>query len=247
MKTYILDDEPGALDVLEIYLNKHFSDLNLVGKNTFPLKAIPEIIALKPDLLFIDVQMPKLNGFEVLEKLPKPWPIVIFVTAFDKFAIEAIKFSALYYLLKPLNLAELKTAISKAIEVNYHNYNQQSLEELLNNLRLSQGIKQKIAIKNNDVIEYVEIVDIMRCEADNNYTKIYINGQKRMLVSKTLKEFEMLLEPHSFVRIHQSHLVNKIHIKRFIRTDGGAVVLSDGTELPVARARKDHLIHVMGF
>jgi two-component system, LytTR family, response regulator len=245
MKTYILDDEPAALEVLEIHLTKHFPALQLVGKNTQPLKAIPEIILCKPDLLFIDIQMPKLNGFEVLEKLPKPWPSIIFVTAYDKFAIEAIKCSALYYLLKPINIKELKVAVEKAIEVIQTYQHQLSLEELLNNLKLTQSIKQKIALKNNDTIEYIEPIDILRCEADNNYTKIFIRNQKKILISKTLKEFEHLLTPHDFIRIHQSHLINKAHIKRFIKTDGGSVILSDGTELPVARARKDQLTKCM--
>ena len=108
MKAYILDDEQSAIEVLEIYLDKHFPEIELIGKNTKPVEAVEEISFLKPDLLFIDVQMPKLNGFEVIEKLPKPWPLVVFTTAFDRFAIEAIKFSAMYYLLKPLNLPELK-------------------------------------------------------------------------------------------------------------------------------------------
>ena len=245
MKTYILDDEPGALEVLEIHLHKHSKEIEIVGKNTQPVKAVQEIIDSKPELLFIDVQMPKLNGFDVLEKLPKPWPLVIFVTAFDKFAIDAIKFSALYYLLKPINVNELKLAVAKALETKNKTNHQHSLEELINNLKLVQGFKQKIAIKNNDTIEYIEAEEIIRCEADNNYTIIYTVNKKKIILSKTLKEFDHLLAAHDFIRIHQSHLINKHHIKRFIKTDGGSVMLSDGTELPVARARKEHLMKSM--
>lgn len=245
MKTYLLDDEAGALEVLEIHLSKHFPDLKIIGKNTQPIKAIAEISSLQPELLFIDIQMPNLNGFEVLEKLPKPWPLVIFVTAFDRYAIEAIKFSALYYLLKPIDIKELKLGVQKALNESSSKSHQNSLEILLNNLKLNQGGKQRLAIKNNESIEFVEIDEIIRLEADNNYTKIFLANQKKILVSKTLKEFEISLEPYHFLRIHQSHLINRNHLRRFIKTDGGTVVLSDGSELPVARARKEYIMKSM--
>jgi len=241
MRAYLLDDELSALEVLEIYLEKHFPQIEIVGKNTKPLEAIDEIGNLETDLLFIDVQMPKLNGFEVIEQLAKPWPMVIFTTAYDKFAIEAIKFSALYYLLKPINIQELKMAIEKAETSLKQNSQGKNLEELLSNLKFGSNQKTRIAIRNNEAIEYLEINEIIRCEADNNYTKIYLTNSKRLLVSKTLKEFESILEMHDFVRIHQSHLINKEHLKRYIKSEGGTVILSDGTELPVARARKDSL------
>jgi two-component system, LytTR family, response regulator len=241
MRAYLLDDELSAIEVLEIYLENHFPQIEIVGKNTKPIEAINEISNLDIDLLFIDVQMPKLNGFEVIDKLAKPWPMVIFTTAYDKFAIEAIKFSALYYLLKPINIQELKAAIEKAEENLRANSQGKNLEELLSNFKFGSNQKNKIAIRNNDAIEYLEINEIIRCEADNNYTKIYLTNTKRLLVSKTLKEFEAILEMHDFVRIHQSHLINKEHLKRYIKSEGGMVILSDGTELPVARARKDSL------
>ncbi len=247
MNTYILDDEQSAVEVLEIYLKKHFPELMIIGKNTKPTEAIEEITLMKPDLLFIDVQMPKLNGFEVIENLPKPWPLVVFTTAFDRFAIEAIKFSAMYYLLKPLNLVELKNAIEKAKEIYKTKSTDLNLQELINNLKLSSSTKPKIAIRNNDAIEYVNTNEIIRCEADNNYTKIFLTDGKKILTSKTLKEFEGILEPFNFIRIHQTHLINKEYLKRFIKTDGGSVVLSDGTELPVARARKEYLSKSMGY
>lgn len=246
MKAYILDDEQSAVEVLEIYLDKHFPEIELLGKNTKPLEAVEEISFLKPDLLFIDVQMPKLNGFEVIEKLPKPWPLVVFTTAFDRFAIEAIKFSAMYYLLKPLTLPELKNAIEKAKELSTSKSPDTSLQELINNLKLINNPKPRIAIRNNDAIEYVNTHEILRCEADNNYTKIYLVDGKKILASKTLKEFEGILESFDFIRIHQTHLINKEYLKRFYKTDGGYVVLSDGTELPVARARKEFLSKSMG-
>ncbi|OYU97418.1 MAG: DNA-binding response regulator [Bacteroidetes bacterium B1(2017)] len=239
MKAYILDDEQSAVEVLEIYLQKHFPSIELVGKSTKPLEAVEEISDLAPDLLFIDVQMPKLNGFEVIEQLPKPWPMVVFTTAYDKFAIEAIKFSALYYLLKPLNLPELKNAIEKAEETKSKGDTDFKLQELIYNLKLNSGIKPKIAVRNNDSIEYLGVSEIIRCEAENNYTRIYLTDGKRILVSKTLKEFESMLEQYDFIRIHQTHLINKEYLKRYIKTDGGSVVLTDGTELPVARARKE--------
>jgi two-component system LytT family response regulator len=241
MKAYILDDELSAIEVLEIYLHKHFPEITVVGKNTKPIDAIDEIALLQPNLLFLDVQMPKLNGFEVLEQLPKPWPKVVFTTAYDKFAIDAIKYSAVYYLLKPLNLPELKNAIEKVTENLMHNYDYLRLQELLFNMKAQGSQKPKIAVKNNDAIEYLSIDEIIRCEADNNYTKIYLSGGKKIIVSKTLKEFELVLEQYNFLRIHQSHLINKEHLKRYIKTDGGSVILADGTELPVARARKDIL------
>lgn len=241
MKAYILDDEQSSIEVLSIYLSKYFPSIELAGTHTKPKDAIEEIVALQPDILFIDVQMPNMSGFEVVRALPEPWPMVVFTTAYDQFAIEAIKYSALYYLLKPLDVDELKNAVEKAIArmQERKQENQLSLHELLHNLKQASISKPRIAIRNNDAIEYLEVDAIIRCEADNNYTRLHLNDGKRMVVSKTLKEFESLLEPYDFIRIHQTHLINKAYLKRYIRTDGGAVVMSDGTELPVARARKD--------
>lgn len=241
MRAYILDDEQSSVEVLTIYLDKHFPEIELVGSSTKPLEALIEIRNLQPDLLFIDVQMPKMNGFEVISELPEPWPMVVFTTAYDQFAIEAIKFSALYYLLKPLNLQELKTSIEKAASrmAEKESNTQLNLKELLHNLRLGSNNNPRIAVRNNDAIEYLQVDEIIRCEADNNYTRIFLKDGKKMLVSKTLKDFEGLLEQYDFIRIHQTHLINKAFLKRYIKTDGGTVVLSDGTELPVARARKE--------
>ena len=245
MKAYILDDEQSAVEVLEIYLHKHFPEIMLIGKNTKPIEAIEEITNLQPDLLFIDIQIPKLNGFEVIEQLPKPWPMVVFATAYDKFAIDAIKYSALYYLLKPLNLPELKIAIQKATDNLANKQSNLRLQELLFNMKNNSLQKSKIAVRNNDAIEYLNAEEILRCEADNNYTKIFLTNGKKILVSKTLKDFEQLLTPFNFIRIHQSHLINQAHIKRFIKTDGGTVVLSDDSEFPVARARKELLLKIL--
>lgn len=247
MKAYILDDELSSIEVMEIYLHKHFPEITIIGKNTKPINAIAEIDVLQPNLLFLDVQMPKLNGFEVSEQLNKPWPMVVFTTAYDKFAIDAIRFSALYYLLKPLNLPELKNAIEKATENLISNQDHLRLQKLLFNMKAQTGQKPKIAIKNNDAIDYLSVDEIIRCEADNNYTKIYLSSGEKIIVSKTLKTFELVLVQYNFLRIHQSHLINQEYLKRYHKTDGGFVTLADGTELPVARARKDILSNKIDF
>lgn len=241
MNAYILDDEPSSIEVLEIYLSKYFNQIQVVGKSTKPTEAIGEINSLKPDLLFIDVQMPELSGFEVLDLLAKPAPMVIFLTAFNQYAIEAIKFSALYYLVKPLSVPELKQAITKAEESFKSQIHMKNLESLLYNVKNLGLANPRIALNQNDSIEYVYLKDIVRFEADNNYSKVYLNTGKRLLISKTLKDFETLLENTSFLRIHQSHLINTDYLKRFIKSDGGAVELTDGTEVPVSRAKKDLL------
>jgi two-component system LytT family response regulator len=153
----------------------------------------------------------------------------------------------MYYLLKPLILQELKNAIEKAKEQVHSLQLDQDLQELIFNLRHNNGAKAKIAIKNNDAVEYLHVNEIIRCEADNNYTKIFLTDGKSLFVSKTLKDFESMLLQHDFIRIHQSHLINKEYLKRYIKTDGGSVILTDGSELPVARARKDYLNKIMSI
>lgn len=241
MKAYLLDDEQSSIEVLEIYLNKYFSQIEVIGRSTKPTEAVREINALKPDLLFIDVQMPDLSGFEVLELISKPCPLVVFLTAFNQFAIEAIKFSALYYLIKPLNLQELKQSVFKAEEAFKSKEHVKNLEALLFNVKQIGNSNPRIAFNQNDSIEYVFLKDIVRFEADNNYTKVYLTNGKKLVISKTLKEFENLLENSNFIRVHQSHLINTDYMKRYIKTDGGAIELTDGAEVPVSRAKREIL------
>ncbi|MFN4082346.1 MAG: LytR/AlgR family response regulator transcription factor [Bacteroidia bacterium] len=241
MKVYILDDEPSSIEVLEIYINKYFSNIEIIGKNNNATKAIKEINTLKPDLLFIDVQMPELNGFDVLELIAKPAPLVIFLTAFNQYAIEAIKFSAIYYLVKPLNLQELKSALLKAEEEIKNKNINQNIELLLFNAKNIGASNPKIALNLSDCIEYIPLKNIIRLESDSNYTKVHLTDGRKLIISKTLKDFEIMLENNNFIRVHQSHLINTEHLKKILKNDGGFIQMTDGSEVPVSRSKKEFI------
>ena len=242
MNAYLLDDEPNGLQLLRWQLNSFFSDIQVVGQQTDPFLGLAEIKNLKPDLLFLDIQMPGKNGFEVLEDLKENPPLVIFTTAFDQFAIKAIRFSALDYLLKPIDTDDLRIAIDKAKDRQTEGRENDRIINLLENLANTQKIAGKIAISSQEGISFHKIDQIIHCESEGNYTTLFLVGNKKIVATKKLKEFEEMLTDFQFVRIHNSHLINLNHLERYIKTEGGSVEMSDGSILPIARSRKDEFL-----
>ncbi len=239
MKILIIDDEVHCTDNLNFLLKKNElkdSDISVCNQSKEALKLL---ISQPFDLVFLDIEMPFLNGFDLLETLPEINFHVIFTTAFDKYALKAIKFSALDYLLKPIEEEELNLAVQKFLKQESKT-NKKQFSSLIDNVKNKKF--NKIAIPSIDGIEFVEISEIIRCQSDSNYTKLYLNNKKEIVSSKTLKEYELLLKEYGFARVHNSDMINLAHMKKYIKGDGGTVIMNDGSEVEVSRRRKDEFL-----
>jgi len=242
----IVDDEPNNVDNLSALLGRHCPQVRITGTATNAAAARKLIAQSTPDLLFLDIQMPKENGFQLLQSLPEISFEVIFVTAYDQYGIQAIKMSALDYLLKPLNVEDLKQAVSKAEKQLHKKHNQQSLENLLQHISDEKHSKPaKLALPTSTETRLVSISDIMHCESTNSYTTFFLVGKEKIMVSRPIKEYEELLAGYGFIRVHQSHLVNKEHIQSVLKKDNCALLLKDGTNIPVARQKKEYVFKVL--
>lgn len=245
IKAILVDDERHCRETLSIQLEKYCSQVQLLAQCSSAVQGLEAIAQYQPDVVFLDVEMPKMNGFEMLQQFSHIPFEVIFTTGYDAYAIKAIRFSAIDYLLKPIDKDELRKAVGKVRQKNSHNLNQQ-LDILLEKLGTKQVPLQKIALPTLDGFELVPIENILHCEADSNYTHVVLKHAKKVLVSRTLKEIEELLDGHAFLRIHHSYLVNLNEIVRYIRGEGGYVIMSDNTSITVSRSRKDALLKIFG-
>jgi len=234
----IVDDEVNNRENLRLALGSYCQEVNIVGEADSAISALDVIKAEQPDLVFLDIAMPLGDGFQLLESLDKIDFDIIFVTAYNQYAIRAIKFCAIDYLLKPIDALELKQAVNRVMANQKKKEQQQKLALLLSN-RLE--IPQKIALPQSDHVEFVEVADIIRCKGEKNYTWFYLQDGRKLLVSQTLKEYVELLADAHFFRVHQSHLINLQQIKKYSRRDGGYVVMTDEETIPVARNRKETL------
>lgn len=241
LQTLIVDDEKRGRELLKMILTTNCPDIKLIGEASNIKEAHQLILQHEPDLVLLDIEMPGGTGFDLLSKFDEVNFDVIFITAFDKYAIKAIKFSAMDYILKPVDEEELVKAIKRAEE----NYNRKNNKERVGNL-ISNTQKsvphQKIGLTSDEGLEFIEIKNILRCEADGKYTSVFLTDGKKLLVSKNLKEFEELLTEYNFFRIHHSHLVNLDFIKKYQSGRGGYVVMSDGSTITVSQRKKDDFL-----
>ncbi|MET0464269.1 MAG: LytTR family DNA-binding domain-containing protein [Chitinophagaceae bacterium] len=238
----VIDDEPYACKALITLLEKHCPSVRVAGFTHSPLDAEALIRAHQPQLVFLDVEMPHMNGFDLLEKLSPASFKVIFTTSYDQYAIKAIRFSALDYLLKPIDPQELKVAVEKAENVLSQSALPAQLELLINQWRRPSALSNRLALPTLEGLQVIAVDNILYCMASSNYTTIALKDQSKLVVSRTLKEIEEMLEDHPFLRIHHSNLVNLLEIKKYIRGEGGSVLLSDGTEIDVSRSKKEELL-----
>lgn len=246
ISTVIVDDEINGRENLVNLILKFCPDLHIVGMASSVDEAIEMIKEKNPDLLFLDIEMPFKNGFDLLELVNPITFDVIFTTAFDHYAIRAIKFSALDYLLKPIDIEELKHSVGKMIQKKEAKESSaKNFELLLSNMKVRNKL-QKIAVPTLDGLVFINIMDIIRCEADNNYTRIFVVNSDSILVSKTLKDYEDMLAGMNFFRIHHANLINLQHVKKYIRGEGGFVVLSDNISVEVSRRRKNEFLKLLG-
>lgn len=237
LKAIVIDDEQDALDVLQLQLKRFCSEeVMLIAVTNSGAEGIELILHHKPDLVFLDIEMPHVSGFDVLSATARLNYNIIFTTAYDQFAIRAFKYAAVDYLLKPIDINELVAAVKKAMKAS----ESQKLEEKLNRLlKKVEGGSQKIAVPGEMGVQLIRPSDIIRCESDSNYTTIFMLNGKKIVTAKTLKDVEDSLAGFSFFRIHQSHLVNIEHVSKLIKGDGAQVIMSDNSQLPISRARKE--------
>jgi two-component system LytT family response regulator len=242
-KVLIIDDEKRTRDLIAKMIETFGFDLTVISEGETMDTAIKAIQNHQPDILFIDIQMPDGTGFDVLKQLENISFEVIFITAHEEFAIQAIKFSALDYLLKPVDPLELKEAVEKAIKaVNTKKIDNQ-IDALQNNILPNQ--KKRLVLKTHESVFIVELHDIIRCEADKKYTSFILNGGKKIVVSKTLKDYETLLVGHNFMRVQQSHLINIDFIERYDKANGGFVIMKDGSEVPLSSAKREAFFNIL--
>jgi two-component system LytT family response regulator len=236
-KVLIIDDEKRIRDFVKRMIDSFGFDVEVFTDGENVETGIAAIKSLKPDIVFLDIQMPDGTGFDLLNQVGEKTFELIFITAFQEYAIMAIKFSALDYILKPIDAEELKTALQNALDTIDFKKEETQYEALSHNLNTNQ--KRKLVLKTQESVHVVDLNEIIRCEADKNYTFFYLNSGKKILVSRTLKDFELLLSNHGFFRVQQSHLINIEYIDRYDKSEGGSVIMKDGAAVPLSNAKKD--------
>jgi len=246
IRAIIIDDEQHCVRALLSDLQQHCPSIEVADTCSSAKEGIMAIKKLNPDLIFLDVEMPWMNGFEMLEVLGDVNFSIIFTTAHDEFAAKAFRISAVDYLLKPVDAGDLKAAVQKVERKMDEGSSVQHISNLLRNMR-QPSAEQKIALPQREGYEFVDVSSILYCHAEGAYTKVFIGEKKTMLISRTLGDVEELLPPEMFQRIHHSTLVNVSYISQFLRTDGGYVVLKNGEKLSVSKAKKEMLMARLGL
>ena len=248
LKALIIDDEQSARDALSILLTNYCPDVTILGSADSVATGARNILTLKPNLLFLDVEMRGETGFDLLQQFNNPSFKVIFVTGHNQYALNAIKFSALDYLLKPINDVELVNAVQKARLQLEYSHRMDNLINLFDTLKNPRDKKNKIAVATQPGLELIPVEDIIRCEASGGYTILHLKNKKPIISSKDLKNFNELLEDYDFYRIHDSHLIAYSHISKVLNEDGGVVLTTDGIKIPISRRRKnDFQVWLKGF
>ncbi len=238
----IVDDVAQARATLKEDLAAYCPDIEIIGEADGVVTGSKLLNKIKPDVVFLDIQLQDGTGFDILEILGDISFQVIFTTASDEFAIKAFKFSAVDYLLKPVDPDELIVAVQKVSKVN--NSTQENYDLLLNTVK-EQSAPKRMALHTLEKIHVTEIADIVRCESNGNYTTFYFKDGQKLLVTKTLKEYDQMLSEYKFARVHQSHLINAQQIKEFVKVDGGYIVMRDGSKIPVSLRKKSVVMKLL--
>ena len=243
MRAIIIDDEKNNLDNLSRLLEQYCPDISVVAVAMNAEEGRDVLLHHRPDLVFLDIQMPGKSGLDLLQELPLPGFDVIFVTAYDQYGIQAVKFAAIDYLLKPIHVQELQEAVRKAVLRNREKKKNGELENLLQLLqRQHDKDEHRIALTTLKETRFLYTRQILRCESNNNYSYFFLEDGEKLLVSKPIYEYEALLKEYGFIRCHQSHLVNKKYVKSWVREDGGFLLLGDGTTVPVSRNKREAVL-----
>lgn len=235
----ILDDEKHCSESLKLLCDKYVPDVKIAAELNDPLLALDVIPQEKPELLFLDIEMPRMNGFELLRQLSLDDMEIIFTTAYDEFAIDAFKVSAIDYLLKPIEREALVQAVQKFSKHRTDKDFGERFRVFLSKYGQEEPrVLGKIALPTQDGFEFISQEGIIRCESDSNYTTVVLEGEKDIVVSRTLKDVEKMLDPNTFVRVHHSHLINLRHIRKYHKGSGGVIVMDNGDNVSVSRSKK---------
>jgi two-component system LytT family response regulator len=241
IKAIIVDDEPYCCETLATLLERYCPQVTVAAICYSGKEALTAIKEQQPQILFLDIEMPQMNGFELLERLPEIGFELIFTTSYDQYAIKAFHFSALDYLLKPIDREELQKAVQKVMQRLQKPLPQQ-LEILLQKINHPTSAIQKIALPTMEGLQMIATDSIIRCESDSNYTIFFLKSKQKLVVSRTLKEVEEMLEEHAFLRVHNSYLVNLNEVSKYVRGEGGYLVMSDDSSVDVSRSKKEMLL-----
>jgi two-component system LytT family response regulator len=249
IKAVLIDDDKNLREGMKSLLSRFAPNISIIGEADSVATGIEVMNNLKPDVVFLDIQLNDGTGFDILEKLTERHKAitcnVVFITAHEQYAIKAFRFSALDFLLKPVDPDELQKVIEKIENILEKKNDFSHIDLLLENIRKNVDNFKRIALSTSDGIHLFDISDIVRCESEDNYTRFFIRNNKPILISKTLKEYEEMLKEHNFERIHQSHLINLSYLKSYIKKDGGYVVMTDDSHLPISQRKKERLQNIL--
>lgn len=247
MRVILVDDEITSAEVLESLIRNYIPDLEILAVIHKAQDAVEKIPVLKPDLVFMDVEMPGMTGFDVLSKTQETSFDVIFTTAHSQYGIKAIQFSAIDYLLKPITISDLETAVNKVREHKSEANPLEKIKLLLENIHLlnQNDTQHRIAFPTGDGLKFIQAGDIIRCMSSNNYTYIFQTNGSKLLVSKSLKDIEGILPSPMFCRVHNSHLINTSYISKLMKGESNILIMSDGAEVEVSRRKKEELIKLL--
>lgn len=246
IKAVIIEDELHSRNFLNNLVTEFCPEISIAGMAASVGEAVILIQQTEPQIVFLDIEMQTGTGFDVLQQLQKRNFHVIFTTAYDHYAIKAIKFSAVDYLLKPINLEELQGAVAKAIENIEQKTGENKLELLIKNLRRPAGEDFSISLSTSDGVEFIQLSTIIRLEASGPYTTFFMKDSRKIMVSRNLKEYEMLLTDHGFFRVHNSHIINLKEVRKMIKTDGGYAVMNDDSMITISPKKKEEFMELMG-
>ncbi len=245
IKAILIDDELNSLQNLEKKLQEFCPDVDIVAVTQRPEEGILLIRQHQPEVVFLDIEMPRMSGFRLLEELGEYDFDIIFTTAYNHYSIDAIRISAFDYLVKPIGIEELQQAVERLAK-SKGTQTKEKIDILKKSLGDNKSQEDKIAISTSEGIEFVPIKNILHIESKSNYSKIYLPEDKTIMVSKILKDFEEMLFPYNFLRIHNSHLINLNYIKKYMRKNGGQVMLQDGTIIEISRRKKEEFLKIIG-
>ena len=244
IRAIIIDDEPNSVETLQWKIENFTPQLSVIETFSDPVKGLEYLRGNEVDLLFLDIEMPNLSGFDVLEAIDNIQFDVIFTTAYDQYGIQAVKFSALDYLLKPVRNKELIEAVERFVNKGGESNPNMQIASLLQNLKseAATGKPDKITLATKESLELVAPAEILYCESDSNYTMVYLADGRKKLISRTLRDFEEMLTPFLFFRTHNSFLVNMNEVREYVKTDGGYIVLKNKQKIPVSKSKRERLM-----
>ncbi|MEO8111757.1 MAG: LytTR family DNA-binding domain-containing protein [Ginsengibacter sp.] len=243
----LIDDEKNALEMLEWQLQTYCSQLVVKATCSSAEEGIAAIQLHRPQLVFLDIEMPLKNGFEVLLFFKEPFFDVIFTTAYNQFAIKAFRFAAFDYLLKPVDADDLAASVLRYEKKMMQTDVKRQLELLMQQYNGPAQLPAKVSFSTQEAIHFIDPLNILYCESNSNYTTLYFANNQKLVVSKTLKEVEEVLMYYHFYRIHHSFIINLQHVKRYLKNDGGSIEMTNDAQLPISRQRKQEVIQVISF